>query len=388
MSQVQQQAAPKSMQVQLRDAAKTFLNDKSFQDQLKQACNSLMKPERVARIALTAATKTPKLMECFSTIEGKASVARALLDATQMGLEVDGRQGHLVPFKCKIEGGYAMMCQFIPGYQGLVQLGYRHPQVAGIWADVVYEKDHFVFTKGLELRLEHVSYDGEEDPGPLKAAYAVVKIKDGMAVPVVLYGRDIKRIRAKSRGASDDSSPWNTDEAAMWKKSAIRALAKIMPASAELIEALDADDKADSVSVSTDDPVPIRRANVTQVSNVTPPALPEADPSGEPPPEPVVAPQPAQNTTPSVAAAKRAMKPKTDPKPPTTVQEIIAQKAMEIPGSNFEEFIKFCAKMGWVTDPTIYGGFDFLPVETCNMLIEQWGAVKAAYTNHLSTVAS
>jgi recombination protein RecT len=284
------------------DTAKSFLADPALLAQIRVACSRTMTPERVARIALTAVLSSPKLGQCFMTKPGKASIAKALITASQRGLECDGRQGHLVPFNCKQpDGTSAMTAQFLPGYQGLIDLAYNHPNVGAIWAEAVFEKDEFAYRKGLDRELSHVPYAGEDDPGPLVATYAVCEMRSGSKVFVVLFPRDIKKIIAFSASAAGEDSIWKKHPESMWKKSAIRALCKYIPQSNELRDLLNDEDEIDrsiggtSLGGSFADMKP---ANVTPLPQVgdamtaTPPVAATPLPPQPQPPVAVTAPPP------------------------------------------------------------------------------------------------
>lgn len=250
-----QAVAKQEKDVKPFDQAKGFLGQDTLRKQIAVALPRHLTPDRMLRVALTAVMDSPKLQDCFTTKVGQASVAKSLLKASQLGLEVDGRQGHLVPFNNKKLG--AMLCQFIPGYQGLIDLSYNHQKVKAIWAEVVHEKDYFVEKKGSERTLVHEPYDGEDDPGQLKAAYAVCEMDNGAKTWVVLRKRDIARIMSSSASARYDDSIWKVHPEAMWKKSAIRQLSKFMPQSSQLRDALEVDDEAErtSTEVNTSRPV-------------------------------------------------------------------------------------------------------------------------------------
>lgn len=317
------------------DAAKQFLNDPMLKEQLKVACQKHMTPDRMARIALTAALSSPKLAECFTTIHGKASVAKALLTAAQRGLEVDGRQGHLVPFFSKVTGSRAgekaMQATFIPGYQGLLDLAYNHPNVASIWVEVVREGDEFVYSKGLTPTLHHVPSSADDD-GPLVATYAVCAMKSGAKVFVVLRRKDIEKIRAYSRGAAQADSVWNTNEEAMWKKSAIRALSKIIPQSPELREALSDDDEFER---RIRDAVPVKAAVVDSAARAASDMLSAPTPASDP--EPIHEPDgvPAD----PVPAAEPQL---------VTPQSELADLVVKTCNSDFDKFIALCESQGWL----------------------------------------
>ena len=183
-------------------------------------------------------TRTPKLAEC-----DLASIAQALLTASQLGLEVDGRNGHLVPYKTNGK----MVCQFIPGYQGLVQLAYNNPKVKAITWGVVHEKDQFDYALGSKRFLEHRPYQGDDDPGPLRFTYGVCDLDGGGQSFVVLNKREVEKAKSSSKSAGSGYSPWSTHPEAMWAKTAVRALAKQIPQSNELRMALERDDEIDGM---------------------------------------------------------------------------------------------------------------------------------------------
>lgn len=223
------------------DAAKALLNDPAFKEQIRMALPAHMTADRMTRIALTACLGQPKLLEVCSHAAGKASLAKELLKASQLGVEVDGRQAHLVPFNDKKLG---MIVQLIVGYQGLVDKAYNHPKVKSIWWNVVHEKDEFRFVDGLDRKLEHIKYDGDEEPGALRYAYAVCEMDGGSRTFVCLNKREVMAAKKCSRGADSAYSPWTTHEAAMWSKTAVRALCKQIPQSNELRDALKVDDES------------------------------------------------------------------------------------------------------------------------------------------------
>lgn len=221
------------------DHARSFLLSPEVQKSLKDGMQKHMTADRMCRLVLTAVQKSPKLIECFATPQGKRSVGLCMLTAGQIGLELDGRHAHMVPFRNK--GGY-MESVFIPDYKGLIKLAFNHPKIRDINAECVYMNDHFTYRKGLNVVLEHEpTIDG--DPGDLRAAYAIASLDGGGKTLVVLFRRDIDRIRASSRGADQPDSPWNKFESAMWLKSAVKQLSKIIPQSPELQKALAVEDE-------------------------------------------------------------------------------------------------------------------------------------------------
>src|SRR5204862_7934175 len=120
--------------------------------------------------------------------------------------------------------------------------------------------------KGLDRTIEHEPYMGDDDPGALKATYAVAKLKSGETAWVVLSRRDVERHRDASQSFKFDekgNSPWKKHEAAMWRKTAIHELAKWLPKSSENMELLarsDTDDTPIAVAAINSMSLPIAEA--------------------------------------------------------------------------------------------------------------------------------
>lgn len=188
-----------------------------------------MDPDRLFRMALTECIKNPKLLECTAE-----SWALAMQTCAQQALYPDSGLGfmYLVPRKNKGQDEVTAM----RGYQGDIRLARNTGEIADIYAEVVYAKDKYKVVKGLNRDIVHEPYDGEDDPGPLRAAYAVAKLHSGEVAFVTLSKRDVDRHRASSQSAGSEFSPWVKHEAAMWRKTAIHELAKWLPKATEIME--------------------------------------------------------------------------------------------------------------------------------------------------------
>jgi recombination protein RecT len=164
-----------------------------------------------------AVARAPGLAECTNV-----SVVDALTTCAQLGLSPSGRLGsaYLIPYKDK--------CTLVVGYRGYVDLAYRSGDVATFHAEVVHERDQFTHEEGLSPVLRHVRSE-DENPGALRAAYAIAHMKDGSVSHVVMYRREVLAIKARSRASG--SGPWVTDEGEMWRKTALRRLIKLLPLS-------------------------------------------------------------------------------------------------------------------------------------------------------------
>lgn len=196
----------------------------SMGPEIARALPRHLTPERMARVCLTALRVNPQLMQCTP-----ASFMAAIMASAQLGLEPNTPLGHcyLIPYKDT--------CQLILGYQGLMELALRSGKVTSIKAVVVRQGDRFEFEQGLNDKLVHVP--AGNDDAPITHVYAVAKIKDGDPIFTVLSRPQIEARRKRGASGMGRKTPWDTDFEAMAQKTAIRALFKWIPKSAEMATA-------------------------------------------------------------------------------------------------------------------------------------------------------
>lgn len=229
MSTELQEKPAKPKQMTIRDR----LRDPAMIAEIGKVIPSHCTPERIARVALTAIVRTPKLAEC-----SQESFFKCLLDLSAMGLEADGRRAHLIP--------YGTDCTLIVDYKGIVELAYRSGFVANIHADVVCENDIFECNLG-EVTRHHVDY--RQPRGKPFAAYCIVTLRDGTKKAEVMTRDEIEGVRSRSRAGT--KGPWVTDWNEMAKKTVFRRVSKWIPLSAEIRDAVEHDDDGVIDAVST-----------------------------------------------------------------------------------------------------------------------------------------
>lgn len=192
------------------------------------------KPDVLVRLACYEFANSDWLQKCSLD-----SVYASLITAAQLGLEPGAAkgEGYLVPFKGK--------CQFIPGYRGLIKLALRSKAVKSVYAHVVFEHDTFMLDLGSEPRAVHQpNLDGER--GEIRGVYAVAQLVSG-AIDVEWMGiKELEKIRAdaaKARGGHD--GPYKDHTAEMYRKAAIRRLAKRLPLGDDFFQATHVDELAE-----------------------------------------------------------------------------------------------------------------------------------------------
>ncbi|MYS15062.1 recombinase RecT, partial [Streptomyces sp. SID4982] len=160
---------------------------------------------------------------------------RELKTAARLGLEPGTEQFYLTPRKSKAHRGQKII-KGIVGYQGIIELIYRAGAVSSVVVETVRQRDTFRYVIGRDERPVHdVDWFGG-DRGDLVGVYAYAVMKDGATSKVVILNRaQVMQAKAKSDGRNSEFSPWNTNEEAMWLKTAARRLAKWVPTSAEFM---------------------------------------------------------------------------------------------------------------------------------------------------------
>ncbi|KHQ51136.1 recombinase RecT [Mameliella alba] len=220
---------------------KTLLHNDQARQQLAAVAAKHMSPERLMRVTANAIRTTPKLQEA-----DPLSFLGALMQCAALGLEANTVLGHayLVPFKNNRKG--ITEVQVIIGYKGFIDLARRSGHITSISAGIHYSDDElWEHEEGTEARLRH-------RPGPQEGeklhAYAIAKFTDGGHAYVVLPWARVMKIRDGSQNwqsavkfGKTKQSPWYTHEDAMASKTAIRALAKYLPLSVEMADAITID---------------------------------------------------------------------------------------------------------------------------------------------------
>lgn len=216
------------------------LESDEFKDSIAKVLPKHVKPDRMVRVAITALTRTPKLRDC-----DQASFFLAMLNLSQWGLEPDGRRAHLIPFENRKRG--VCEVQLIIDYKGLVELVMRSGDVSNIHADVVCDNDDFIYDRG-ELKRHKIDFKNPR--GNVYAAYCLVRMKDGTEKCEVMNRDEIEGIRKRSKAGN--SGPWVSDWNEMAKKTVFRRVSKWLPLSAEVQEAMTADDDVlDTIATPT-----------------------------------------------------------------------------------------------------------------------------------------
>lgn len=229
-----------------------FVFANETQARLRDVASKYLDPAEIARCLLLAAARKPQIYDCTTE-----SILRCMMEAAILGVRPGGTlgRGYLIPRRNRKVRGHPLELTFDPGWRGLSDIARRSKVVLGIEARVVYDKDEFRRYEGTSPRIEHVPYDGDEDPGELRYAYAVAFFEGGHTQFEVLSWRDIEKIKAASESRDERGQlvgPWVEWEDEMWKKSAVRRLCKHLPTDEELEYALEVATAAEAIDEEPD----------------------------------------------------------------------------------------------------------------------------------------
>lgn len=227
---------------------------------------SHVRPERFERNLVNALMTNPDLMELDPRL-----VFREVSKAAALGLYLDPQlgEGYLIAgWNGKTKRKEP---QLRVGYRGLVKLARQSGEISMVYAHEVHRNDVFRASLGDHKTLTHEP-DLFGDRGEIVGYYAVVKYKDGETdfEPITVAQAHAIRDRTDGWKAFKDgkikSTPWSTDEVEMSKKTVIRKLAKRLPQSPELAEALTIEDAAEHSD--------FQRAAVAAIVPPSPPSPP------------------------------------------------------------------------------------------------------------------
>lgn len=229
----------------------------SLKPQFKAALPQHITVEKFTRVLLTAVSTNNQLQQANRT-----SLFSACMKSAQDGLLPDGREAAIVTFKSK-DG--TVNAQYMPMISGILKKVRNSGELSSITSQIVYEKDSFKYW--VDADGEHLNHEpnlfGER--GKEIGVYALAKTKDGGVYVEVLTTEQVDAVRKASR--TKDSGPWAGDfKSEMWRKTALKRLAKRLPMSTDLEHTMHVDD---DLETETHHVIP-QTEETAEVKEVTP----------------------------------------------------------------------------------------------------------------------
>jgi recombination protein RecT len=183
--------------------------------------------EKFTRVALTAVQNNPDLL----TVD-RQSLFGAIVRLAQDGLLPDGREAAIVKFGNK--------AQAMPMIAGILKKVRQSGDVAKVSAQVVYEKDEFVWRLGFDEDVTHNPPPLDQPRGKAIGAYATAVLKDGSRLLEVMNHDEIEQVRKVSRASGN--GPWVQWWGEMARKTVMRRLSKRLPMSTDLEDDFERDE--------------------------------------------------------------------------------------------------------------------------------------------------
>ena len=222
--------------------------------ELGRALPAHLSPDRLVRIALTNIRLNPALASCTPE-----SFLGALFTLAQLGLEPIAGRAYLLPFKNKRKIGNKWETlaevQAIVGYKGLVDLFYRHEKAVMLTWGVVHENDEFDYRKGTDQFLHHKP--AQKKRGEVLGYWVAAKLQNGGEpfeymnhADCLAHGQkhsktwitkewsDTAKSYVECTPHFAPSSPWAKELDSMCLKTVLIQLAKLLPLSMELQQAI------------------------------------------------------------------------------------------------------------------------------------------------------
>lgn len=201
---------------------------------IERQLGGAMNSEAFVRAILSEIGKQPKLMSA-----DPKTVLGGVMLAAQLRLEIGSGLGefYLTPRTVKGQD----ICLPIIGFQGFVKLALRGGHAVNVQAAIVRDGDEFSFGSDSDSGIHHVwkPLDFEENRAPI-GVLATAKMRAGGVTFAYLTKEQVLR----RRPTYWESTPWSGGtEDEMWKKTAVRALAKYLPKSTDLGRAIEADEQ-------------------------------------------------------------------------------------------------------------------------------------------------
>jgi recombination protein RecT len=189
----------------------------------------------MGRAALYFATR-PELENCT-----RESKVEAILGAAELGLPLDGRNAHVVPYRNKEIGKTVAELQV--DYKGFIAVARRAGLVDHVVADVVREGDSFAYW--LDEEGQHYKHSHGQGNNPFKGnrgeiigAFAQLHLPDGRRKLELMDREELDKARAVAK----TDKVWRAWPGEMSKKTVIRRALKPYSDEPRMSKAFDLDD--------------------------------------------------------------------------------------------------------------------------------------------------
>ncbi|AMS41210.1 recombinase RecT [Aminobacter aminovorans] len=253
----------------------------NMNDQFKAALPAHIPVERFARVVMTAIQNKPELLSA-----PRKDLFNAAMKAAQDGLLPDGREGALVLRGSVKKGNTSITWQ--PMIAGIRKKARNSGEISTWDAHCVYANDFFEFQLGDAPQINH-TYNLKTERGEIVGAYSVAVLKDATKSYEVMSIGEIRAIRDRSdawkafKAGYIKSTPWETDEGEMARKTVARRHSKVLPMSTDLDDLIRRDDELYDLKGAQEEAAAVRPKSLAGrldalANQETPADITDADP--------------------------------------------------------------------------------------------------------------
>ncbi len=204
--------------------------------------------ERYVKRAMLEFDARPELKQCTPE-----SFIKAVLDAAECGLAIDGKLAYAVPYdnsKKDAHGNWYTVkeASFQPSYMGVVAVAKRIGLVKAVYGDTICQNDVYKYVR----RIGDDFFEHERAPigtprGDVLGAYQKIILPSGLNHIEVMDIHELNAIMETSKSYKADrkgKTPWKTNTAEMQKKTVIHRAFKMYqddPGMVALMRAIESD---------------------------------------------------------------------------------------------------------------------------------------------------
>lgn len=178
--------------------------------------------DRLKLNALMYVANEPKLKEL--ALSKPALVAQIVYNFIALGLDMMNRECYIIPFGDKPT--------IIRDYKGEEKLAkkYSIKPIKNIYSNVVRKNDEkYGFDDDGHFVHKFNPFDSDEQRGDIIGSYCKVVYDDGSVDIEFVNLDEIKRVKAVSKTAHQNDSPWNKWQESMFRKTAVKKMMKHIP---------------------------------------------------------------------------------------------------------------------------------------------------------------
>lgn len=241
------------------------MESKEMKEQIKMALPAHVPVDKFIRVVTTAVANEPKLLSA-----NRLSFYNACMKAAADGLVTDGKEAALVTFGDQVA--------YMPMIAGILKKIRNSGELEMIDSQVVYAADKFTYRPGIdEMPIFEPNWFG--DRGDAIGVYAVAKTKDGGYFVEIMNKEQVASIQKVSRSKTVWEGSFKTE---MWRKSAIRRLAKRLPSSTDLEQVIEREDEM--IDLPKAEEAPPAPTNTSSRLSAVVASKPAAEPAPKPAP--------------------------------------------------------------------------------------------------------